>query len=268
MWRIVKTLVVPMQGSIGAAVPSYLESAHFDRVMLIHPWSKDGTAHHNAKGLAEYFRSRLGKFRVKNKDFRDTEFEVVAMKCSQKPLEISVYFSQSLRRDYEEKGEGGSYDVLLADETPVGYIIGTMQLSVDGIPIRCHITSLGYDIRKPLRHEFKPEQSIGDSFEMVPLIAQRSDTIQMLRKRQAVGYTLKNILQWYKDHRGEGEMDWQDTFEIKEVSEFSEGTGLSQTKSTMSNHVKELCECDPQVIEKVRHSKYRITHFGRSLDGI
>ena len=63
-------------------------------------------------------------------------------------------------------------------------------------------------------------------------------------------------------------MDWQDTFEIKEVSEFSEGTGLRQTKSTMSNHVKELCECDPQVIEKVSYSKYRITHFGRSLDGI
>ena len=75
-------------------------------------------------------------FYLKKKDFRETEFEVVAMKCSQKPLEISEYFSQSVRRDYEEKGEGNSYDVLLADETPVGYIIGTMQLSVDGIPIR------------------------------------------------------------------------------------------------------------------------------------
>ena len=263
-----KTLVVPMQGSIGAAVPSYLESAHFDRVMLIHPWSKDGTAHHNAKGLAEYFRSRMGKFREKIKDYRDTEFEVVAMKCSQKPLEISVYFSQSVRRDYEEKGEGGSYDVLLADETPVGYIIGTMQLSVDGIPIRCHITSLGYDIRKPLRHEFKPEKSIGDSFEMVPLIAQRSDTIQMLRKRQAVGNTLKNILQWYKDRKGEEEMDWQDTFAIKEISEFSEGTGLRQSENTISNYVKELCEWDTPVIEKLRQAEYRITHFGRSLDGI
>ena len=131
-----KTLVVPMQGSIGPAVPSYLESAHFDRVMLIHPWSKDGAAHSNAKYLADYFRSRLMRFREKNKDSRDTDFEVVAMKCSQQPLEISVYFSQSVRRDYEEKGEGNSYDVLLADETPVGYIIGTMQLSVDGIPIR------------------------------------------------------------------------------------------------------------------------------------
>lgn len=263
-----KTLVVPMQGSIGAAVPSYIESTHFDRVMLVHPWSKVGTAHHNALGLAEYFRNRMMKFRVKKKDSRETEFEVVAMKCSQKPLEISVYFSQSVRRDYEERGEGDSYDVLLADETPVGYIIGTMQLSVDGIPIRCHITSLGYDIRKPLRHEFKPDLSIGDSFEMVPLIAQRSDTIQMLRKKQAVGYTLKNILQWYKSHRGEEEMNWQDTFAIKEISEFSEEIGRYQSVNIISNHVKELCEWDPQVIEKLRHAEYRITHFGRSLDGI
>ena len=119
-----------------------------------------------------------------------------------------------------------------------------------------------------MRHEFKPDLSIGDSFEMVPLIAQRSDTIQMLRKRQAVGYTLKNILQWYKDHRGEGEIDWQDTFAIKEISEFSEETGLRQSVSIISNYVKELCEWDPQVIEKLRQSEYRITHFGRSLDGI
>ena len=153
IWRIVKTLVVPMQGSIGAAVPSYLERTHFDRVMLVHPWSKNGTAHHNASGLADYFRSRLMRFRAKKRDSRETEFEVIAMKCSQKPLEISEYFCQSLRRDYDEKNResaddsvsgGLFYDVLLADETPVGYIIGTMQLSVDGIPIRCHITSLGH----------------------------------------------------------------------------------------------------------------------------
>ena len=236
--------------------------------MLIHPWSKDGAAHSNAKYLADYFRSRLMRFREKNKDSRDTDFEVVAMKCSQKPLEISVYFSQSVRRDYEEKGEGNSYDVLLADETPVGYIIGTMQLSVDRIPIRCHITTLGYDIRKPLRHEFKPGVSIGDSFEMVPLIAQRSDTIQMLTKKSSVEYTLKKILQWYKSHRGEGEMNWQDDFAIKKISEFSAETGRKQSVGVISNNVKELCKWDPQVIEKLGQAKYRITHFGRSLDGI
>ena len=127
-----------------------------------------------------------------------------------------------------------------------------------------------------MRHEFKPEKSIGDSFEMVPLIAQRSDTIQMLGKRQAVGNALKNILLWYKGDREEEEQegdqpiqrDWQDSFGIKEISEFSKGTGLRQTPNVLSNHVKVLCGWDPQVIEKLEHSKYRITHFGRSLDGI
>ena len=270
--RYVKTLVVPMQGSIGAAVPSYLERTYFDHVMLVHPWSKNGAAHHNALGLADYFRSRLMRFRAKKRDSRETEFEVIAMKCSQKPLEISEYFCQSLRRDYDEKNResaddsvsgGLFYDVLLGDETPVGYIIGTMQLSVDRIPIRCHITSLGYDIRKPLRHEFKPEKSIGDSFEMIPLIAQRNDTIQMLRRKNAVGNSLKNIHQWYKKSEV-----WQNSFEIKEISEFSKETGLHQTVNVLSNHVKTLCGWDPQVIEKLEHAKYRITHFGRSLDGI
>ncbi len=266
-----KTLVVPMHSSIGSAVPSYLERNFFHRVILVHPWSENGAAHHNAQALGEYFRSRLQRYRLQQKDPRDTLFKIEAMNCSQKPLEISDYFGQSIRRDFgevnnQEEGINDSgpvvYDVLLVDETPVGYTIGTMNLSAEAIPVKCHITSLGYDIRKPLRHEFNPEKRIGETFEEIPLIGQIHDTKEMLRKRPATSRVLKTIHEWYY----ESGSNWQAPFKMKEISEFSEQLhGKRISENVIANHMKFLIDNDPGIIVKHGQSNYQISRFGRSI---
>ena len=87
-----KTLVVPMHGSIGVAVSPFLEQHHYDRVILVHPWSENDSAHNNAEHLREYFGDRLNRHRMQERDLHQTKFEVRAMDCSQKPLEVAEYF--------------------------------------------------------------------------------------------------------------------------------------------------------------------------------
>ena len=54
-----KTLVVPMHASIGVAAIAHLEEKEYDRVIMVHPWSKEGSENANAEHLRKHFIRRL-----------------------------------------------------------------------------------------------------------------------------------------------------------------------------------------------------------------
>ena len=98
-----KILVVPMHASIGVAAIAHLEEKEYDRVIMVHPWSKEGSENANAEHLRKHFRRRLLDIRLEEKQSYDIpKIEVIAMDCSQKPLEIATNFEYLIKRDADE----------------------------------------------------------------------------------------------------------------------------------------------------------------------
>ena len=98
-----KILVVPMHASIGVAAFAFIDEKKYDRVIMIHPWSKGGSENANAEHLRDYFRNRLIKKSNKTKrSSKIPEIEIIAMDCSQKPLEMAATFEYTIKRDADE----------------------------------------------------------------------------------------------------------------------------------------------------------------------
>lgn len=253
-----KTLVVPMHGSIGVAVSPFLEQHHYDRVILVHPWSENDSAHNNAEHLREYFGDRLNRHRMQERDLHQTKFEVRAMDCSQKPLEVAEYFSFMINRDIIEVDDlEPEYHVLLVEETPTGYIIGAMAISGEGHNIRCLIGSLGYDIRRPKRREFNPDAKIGESFQEVPLLGHIHDVLDWLSSKKGTTEALAIIHKWYQN---QDPIDWEMVFKTSEIAEDTEWS-----QSRITNHIRYMIDFDHPLIEDMGSNKYRITRIGRQI---
>ena len=56
-----KTLIVPMHGSIGSVVEDFARKFDVDRVLLVHPWKPEGAAHQNAEKFAEFLQLNMEK---------------------------------------------------------------------------------------------------------------------------------------------------------------------------------------------------------------
>ena len=254
-----KILVVPMHASIGVAAIAHLEEKEYDRVIMVHPWSKEGSENANAEHLRKHFRRRLLDIRLEEKKSYDIpKIEVIAMDCSQKPLEIATNFEYLIKRDADEYSNNDvipKYHVLLVEESPSGYLIGAMSISGDGHDINCLIGSIGYDIRKPTVGEFKPDENLVESFQKIPLLGHIQDANIWLKNKSGVRNVLVNIFNWYND----GD-DWEKSFKTIEISDFS---GLSQP--LISSHVGEMVNLRNPLIESLGKNQYRITRLGRSI---
>ena len=97
-----KILVVPMHASIGVAAFSYMEEKKYDRIIMVHPWSKKGSENANAEHLREHFIRRLTKKSLKKRSYMIPEIEIIAMDCSQKPLEIATNFEYIIKLDVDK----------------------------------------------------------------------------------------------------------------------------------------------------------------------
>ena len=62
-----KTLIVPMHGSIGSVVEDFARKFDADRVLLVHPWKPEGAAHQNAEKFAEFLQSNMEKSLERNR---------------------------------------------------------------------------------------------------------------------------------------------------------------------------------------------------------
>ena len=83
--------------------------------------------------------------------------------------------------------------ILLVEESPSGYLIGSMSLSGDGYNINCLIGSIGYDIRKPKIGEFKPDEN---SFNAVRQVFEAYATDKEFREKSKEKY---NIFIFYSE---------------------------------------------------------------------
>ena len=255
-----KILVVPMHASIGVAAFSYMEEKKYDRIIMVHPWSKKGSENANAEHLREHFIRRLTKKSLKKRSYMIPEIEIIAMDCSQKPLEIATNFEYIIKRDVDKSLKSQDihnplYHILLVEESPSGYLIGSMSLSGDGYNINCLIGSIGYDIRKPKIGEFKPDENLVESFEQIPLLGHIQDAKDWLGNKSGTRRVLREIYSWYRE-----EEDWEKEFRTIDISDF---TDLSQ--QVISTHVTHMFNLQNPLIESLGKHQYRITRLGRSI---
>ncbi len=279
-----KTLIVPMHGSIGSVVEDFARKFDADRVLLVHPWKPEGAAHQNAEKFAEFLQSNMEKSLERNRGLggrgrNPPLFQARALNCYEKAIDIAVAFErmviedmQELQKQADEESEERpivvpSYEVIMIETTPIGYSFGLMSISGAGVDIGCHIGTIGFEIRKPRRTQFDPSLPNIRTFEKIPLMGDIQSVREWLSlpKRTGSRRIFELIISWYR----ENDTRWQnrEIFTTIDINQFSKDLGSEEQQNTIANQLASFRELPERqhVFERVTHSEYRITPLGKLI---
>ena len=254
------TVIVPLMGENWNLIQEAITSLKPHRVILCHSLSRRDLLHTNSL-LLENHLTQLHK---------DLDIETVSLNCSEYPLALGESFAGMLRNDFNGLNNHdqtkASYNVLITQDTPLGYFFGITALSGTAINISCYLGSANADISKTQTRDFNPTASMKPSIVKFPLFQQIQSALYQFNRKRASQRIFSLVVQWYAEDKNRFNLGG--TFRTSDLVHQSKILGSEELQSTISNHINKMTEWDEQIrlIEKTTSSvEYKITSLGRTV---
>lgn len=200
----------------------------------------------------------------------DIEVETIPLNCSDYPLALGQSFAGMLTNDFTELREQEKnrcqYDVLITQNTPLGYFFGITALSGSSLPVSCFLGTTNADISKTQTRDFNPTNSQRPSLEKFPLFEQIQSALSQFNRKNASLRIFTLIVDWHEESKDR--YNRSSSFRTSDLVSFSQSRGINELQSTISNHVNQMTKWDSnfRLIEPFNSTvKYQITSLGRTV---
>ena len=200
----------------------------------------------------------------------DIEVETIPLNCSDYPLALGQSFAGMLTNDFTELREQEKnrcqYDVLITQNTPLGYFFGITALSGSSLPVSCFLGTINADISKTQTRDFNPTNSQRPSLEKFPLFEQIQSALSQFNRKNASLRIFTLIVDWHEESKDR--YNRSSSFRTSDLVSFSQSRGINELQSTISNHVNQMTKWDSnfRLIEPFNSTvKYQITSLGRTV---
>lgn len=255
-----ETVVIPLMGENWPLIQDAISKLKPERIILCHTLSRKDLIHTNSLVLESHLTH----------EYHNIELETIPLNCSDYPLALGQSFAGMLRDDYAKLGVNEKnrcqYNVLITQNTPLGYFFGITALSGSSLPVSCYLGSTNADISKTQTRDFDPVNSLTPSLEKFPLFEQIQYAMNHFNRKNATRRIFSLIVDWHEESKDR----YNDTssFRTSDLVSFSESRGISELQSTISNHVNQMIKwgSNLQLIEPCNSSvDYQITSLGRTV---
>ena len=200
----------------------------------------------------------------------DIEVETIPLNCSDYPLALGQSFAGMLTNYFTELREQEKnrcqYDVLITQNTPLGYFFGITALSGSSLPVSCFLGTTNADISKTQTRDFNPTNSQRPSLEKFPLFEQIQSALSQFNRKNASLRIFTLIVDWHEESKDR--YNRSSSFRTSDLVSFSQSRGINELQSTISNHVNQMTKWDSnfRLIEPFNSTvKYQITSLGRTV---
>jgi len=255
-----KTVVIPLIGENWPLIQDAVSKLEPERIMLCHTLSRKDLIHTNSLILGSHLIH----------ENQNIEVETIPLNCSDYPLALGQSFAGMLTNDFSELREQEKnrcqYDVLITQNTPLGYFFGITALSGSPLPVSCFLGSTSADISKTQTRDFNPTNSQKPSLEKFPLFEQIQSALSQFNRKNASRRIFSLIVDWHEENKDR--YNSSSSFRTSDLVTFSESRGVSELQSTISNHVNQMIKWDPnfRLIDSYNSTvEYQITSLGRTV---
>ena len=255
-----KTVVIPLIGENWPLIQDAVSKLGPERVILCHTLSRKDLIHTNSLILGSHLMS----------ENPDIEVETIPLNCSDYPLALGQSFAGMLTNDFTELREQEKnrcqYDVLITQNTPLGYFFGITALSGSSLPVSCFLGTTNADISKTQTRDFNPTNSQRPSLEKFPLFEQIQSALSQFNRKNASLRIFTLIVDWHEESKDR--YNRSASFRTSDLVSFSQSRGINELQSTISNHVNQMTKWDSnfRLIEPFNSTvKYQITSLGRTV---
>ncbi len=255
-----ETMVIPLIGENWSLIQDAISKLKPERILLCHTLSRKDLIHTNSLILESHLIH----------EYPDVELETIPLNCSDYPLALGQSFAGMLSNDFtklrEHEQNRCQYNVLITQNTPLGFIFGITALSGSPLPVSCYLGSTNADISKTQTRDFDPVNSLTPSLEKFPLFEQIQSALNHFNRKKATRRIFSLIVDWHEESKDR--YNSSSSFRTSDLVVFSESKGISELQSTISNHVNKLIKWDSnfRLIEPHNSSvKYQITSLGRTV---